>query len=443
MNESASNFYYGQLHSPPRFQWPNECTRDKVSDSLTRTVCEPPVRTQKTECIKANGLQKFVAAISGINRCKTFWVEPVCRKVADEDAQKALINLMAEKDLENSSNASDAIEQEIGNDVDRNERAKDAISRILIQIDVASNLYIGYVIIGLIFSRPLVIFKRSMLSRISGLTFGLTKPKFIILVIALMTMYDAARSFLNMTDVQVLVSNFRHDPCWVDPEFGRARDDIVVKACDEVALLQASTNQHIHVMDDLYFRVKLFGLCEIRNTRSPHPQLAKMDEMRTIYSLNGSRNPALCNISMLNHLTNTPEVALKHRAASSAFSSTLQSGILAQLLVKIVITNVLVHSFAFTEPMGFHNGRVEVLGDYDLCDEEVRAVRRFARDQHLVPLISSWCVLGFEIILFIYAFSHANVSEYEAKVSEQALVGLTSLSVQDADLSVHICDLFL
>jgi hypothetical protein len=445
MNDSAAQFYNGKQHNPPRVLWPDECTRVHVSESLTRTVCEPPVRTQKTECIETNGVQKFVAALSGIKRCKTFWVEPKCRRVADEDAQKALLALIEEKELLDAANAANVTMQDIADDVDRNERAKDAISRVLAQVDIASNLYIGYTIMGLIFTQPLVIFKRSKRARLSGLTLGLNKVTFTVLVIVLMTLYDAVSSILRMTDVQALMSNFHQDPCWVDPEFGRSRADFIVRTCDNVASLHASSNNQIHKLDDMYSNVKLFGLCEANGKRSEHPHLSQMDHMRLAYKLENNRNPATCNVTLMNQSTDTPSAVLNEEQSSSALKSLFLSGILAQILLKIVATNVMVHATARIEPLGFYDGRVEVMGDFDLSKEEEDAVRRFASDQHILPLILSVFLLVSEICLLVFAAAHeyrtGEGSSYFATVTDVIPHAYPNLSGLQTDMALSVCRL--
>ena len=80
---------------------------------------------------------------------------------------------------------------------------------------------------------------------------------------------------------------------------------------------------------------------------------------------------------------------------------------------------------AFLEPMAMHRGLVEIFGidkdddDLRLTKKEEIAVRRFARDKFLFPLICYSMLLSFEIVIIAYSI-------YVTKFRKQ-MVGVLSI----------------
>jgi hypothetical protein len=382
--QSAESFYHGGTRSPPRVLWPSGCTRDKVAESLTRTVCEPEVRTEKTECLDLNGVQKAAAFLTGVKRCRTVWVEPVCATVVDKESQSALLSLHDEQEAARNQSGAAANEtlSTIESAAQSNQKVQDVISRAVTRVDTASSLYIGYTIVSLLFGRPLIVFQRTKRARLFGATLGLSKAAFTLAVVAAITMYDSVSSLLEETDLKSLLQNFRSDPCYVDPEFSRARSELIVNTCDKVTDLHKETGRNVRALDDVYYRVKLFGLCAVNGSRARHPGLDRLGQRLALLRSGEIRNPASCNVTLLNAATATPGSPRKR----SALHSMLVSGVLAQLLAKIVLCNLATHLVGYCEPMAGHAGRVEVWGDEEVSGDEEASLLRFARDQHVLPL---------------------------------------------------------
>lgn len=381
MTQSAQNFYHGNTSSPQRVLWPNGCTPDMVSETLNRKICKPQVRYKKTICVKVKGIQKAIAWVGGIDTCREEWIEPVCSMVVDKDAQSALFNISNEREAAKTGTAANETISYIDYGAATNQKMKDAMTEVVNRVDIASNLYIFYTICTLVFARPLIVFKRRKRTRVLGATFGMGKATFTLLVVASVTVFDSVSSILKETDIKSLMSNFANDPCWVDPEFSLSRGDLIRKTCHQVVELHVQTSESAKKLDDLYFKVKLFGLCPSNGTRSPHPNLKAIGLRRDMYASGALRNPAICNASNLNKETETPP------AADTSALHILESGVLAQLLAKIVFSNFLLHLFSYFEPMLAYAGQVELWGGDDMSDGEEQAVICFARDKHLLPCV--------------------------------------------------------
>lgn len=418
VNSSAARFYYGDLTTPKRMLWPNECTRQKVASSLTKKVCEPEVRAQKTECLELNGVQKAATFLTGVKRCKTVWVDPVCSTVVDEGAQSELLALQDEQKAakNKSALAQNATLATITSLSQNNQRMKDIVSEGMMRVDIASNMYIGYAILTMLFGRPLIVFKRGKRTRITGVTLGLSKASFTLAVVVIITVYDSVSSLLKETDLKALLKNFHADPCYADPEFSRSRSDLIVTTCERVSELHLETSRKVKVLNDMRHKIKMFGLCEKNGTRSPHPALTFVDERITLYRSGQSTNPAVCNVTTLNHETESPDP----RRKTSAVKSILGSGVLAQLLAKIVLTNLAIQVISYLEPLAAHGGKVELWGDGEVSAEEEEAISRFARDKHLVSLLVNIALLVIEIVLIAYA-TIRTITASEARSSPEVV----------------------
>jgi hypothetical protein len=400
VNSSAAQFYHGDSTEPKRVLWPNECTREKVAASLTKKVCEPEVRTEKTECLDMNGVQKAAAFLTGVKRCRTVWVDPVCSSVVDEETQTELFVLQEkQQQAKNQTAQANATLTTITSTAQNNQRMKDVVAQGMLRVDIASNLYIAYAILSLLFARPLIIFKRAIRSRIFSVTLGLSKTSFTLAVVIIITIYDSVSSLLKETDLKTLLKNFHADPCYADPQFSRDRSDMIVTTCERVTELHHETSEEVRLLSEMRHKIKLFGLCEKNGTRSPHPALEYVDLRIDLYRSGKLVNPAACNVTELNAETEIPDPSRK----TSAVKSILGSGVLAQLLAKLVLTNCAIHAVAYMEPMSAHGGKVELWGDEEVSPEEEDAIYRFARDKHLVALIVNSILVVLEFGLIVYA----------------------------------------
>jgi hypothetical protein len=298
MSDSAAKFYTGNQSIPARPQWPNGCTADNVSKSLSKTECEPKTRIKRRECIKLNSFQKVVAFFGGIHRCKDIWVDPICTLVPNEENQKKLLDYLSENGTSFKYTSNNTKEAEAGTSTPvLNDRAQAAVHRMLAQFDIASNLYILYLVVVTLMPQPFPVFKKALKSRMLGLAFGLNKSSFTLLAVITLTLFDAVRSLLKMTDIPDLVNKLRIDPCWVDPEFSLALNAMVIDTCSQVAKLHEISGHQTQILDELYLKIKLFGLCPIDGVQSMHPSLEMFQSFVRNYSSGNLRNPGSCNLS--------------------------------------------------------------------------------------------------------------------------------------------------
>lgn len=399
MNKSAASFYHGASKSPPRYLWPSECTKENAKASFSRQECTEP--TEIDECKPLGGFLGTVASVFG--KCGKETLPSQCSNVTDKDSFNALMDLEEKRhetlQLRPNQNATEiqTATEDMGGQL------LDMVAGLIRRVDFAGNLFILYSILAVLVGTPLIVYKREKTSRILGASFSLRKGSFIVLVVDTYSVYEALLPFFNNVDVAFIFRNFSKDPCWVDSDFSRSRHAIVFEACNNVSALNMKIELNTLNMNLLYYNVSLFGLCADSNrNKSVHPNQESMNFIRRQYDEKRLQSPGLCNATELDHMTATPP----QEANFSLLRFLTSNGVIAQLLIKFILTRWVVHLVAFLEPMVLHSGKVEIWGrreDDGLSKKESAALSRFVRDRHLIQLIFFTILMVLEGILIIYS----------------------------------------
>ncbi|CDF39265.1 unnamed protein product [Chondrus crispus] len=406
MNSSADTFY----QAPDRFQWPHECTPEKASDSLEDEVCVGP--TTKSVCDDIGGIRKIFASLA--QTCKSITVPKKCVQTVDSERTEELLRLEREENAQVFNKTATETQPIVQT---ANDKVTEILNRILVQVDIASDIYIAYSIVALIIGMPLIIYKREKGSRILGATFGMTKLTFIIVVVVFLSMYESFFLIMKETDFVRIFRNFRNDPCYVDGDFSRRRVNLIIHTCNNVTQLATNSTYTLQDMDGVYFTTRRFALCKDA-TREPsaHPRQGDMDSLRHSYRDGDKKFPGSCNATYLDSETSTaPE-----DPGFSKLQALLGSGVVAQLFLKFIVTSWLVHIMAYCEPMIMHNGKVEIWDtnrkpteekggeekdaqEMPLNEREAASATRFARDKHLLPAIFMSILMVGEVVLIAYS----------------------------------------
>lgn len=402
MNESAALFYHGKTVSPPRFLWPSECTKENVGQTLSHEVCTGP--TEIDECEPLGG---FLGAIAGaFNGCEKKTIPRECRTVTDKESVEGLVELEKQREAlqmdivpeENVTKVQGAAEK-------GGEQILDIINQLIRRVDFAGNLFIVYNVLAIVVGTPLVVYKREKTSRILGAGLSLRKGSFILVVVIAYSIYESVFPLFRNGALALLFRNFTRDPCWVDSKFASSRVSLISETCNNISTLNLKIEQNTLTMNLLYYNTSLFGLCaDAERSKAKHPSLDTMERIRQQYDEQSLTSPGQCNATELDRVTADPP----HDESISKFRSVMSNGVIAQLLLKIVLTQWFVHLIAFLEPMVLHGGKVELWGrgkNVGLSDDEAAAITRFAKDKHLVQLMLFSVLLMFEIFLIIYSIA--------------------------------------
>lgn len=395
MNRSAADFYHGKTGNPPRFLWPKECDSTKARVSLNETTC---VEQKANVCKRVNAFARLFASITG--DCVQKVGPDLCVEGTNAERSDSLFQLEKERNGL-TQNFTKVDTQPIASTAEK--KVDKVINKLMMQFDLAADCFIIYNVFAILVGIPFIITKREKTSRVVSATLGLTKMMFIVVFIMVISLYDSASVILNDTDFPRMFQNFLNDPCFVNPQFSSKRVGMIVDVCNNISLIDQQRDYTLQTMDTMFYDTRLFGHCKDDNREiAIHPKLEAMDSIRKAYRNGNISNPGVCNATELDEHTS---VAPDSQRASK-WKALFGSGVLAQLLLKFVFTTWIVHCFAYVEPMVLHNGKVELWGSKTktfLTDEDEEAIRRFARDTHLIPFIFFSALLVVEVILFSYS----------------------------------------
>ena len=429
MDDSASNTWNGR---GSRILYARDCIPANAQPQRTeKTVCVGP--ESRRECVRV----KFVFSFK--LQCKTIRIPEKCEtiEITDPKSVEKIAELKAARNeqAEKQSAAAEQVE-EISDTADK--AGERIINRLIVQVDIASNLYIIYSMLAIIVGTPVIIFKRERSARVIGSALGMRKANFIVFIVILLTIYDSGIKMLRDTNFSELFRNFQNDPCYLDPKFSQARLALIQETCGNVTNHRLTVADATANMTSVYYDSELCQLCVTPGKQAfADPTLVQnVASERELYiegTRDGYKYPGNCNSTALNEETKAaPDSGLSFTRAF------LGSGVLAQILLKGILASFVVHLIGFLEPMTTHRGIVEIFGfprtqkqRGDVQDEEphelensefeenqeavatltkreISAVERFARDKHLTPLIITSILMVWEAVVIIYSIVEAH-----------------------------------
>jgi len=394
MQDGARGFWNGNN----RISYPNECI---ASNAVAKT-------TSKEVCV--GGEKKEDCFSIFVEVCHDLTIPKKCTTVSGTDpgSERRVAQLISQQrqfermSFLNSTNLQNT--REIKETADK--ASERIIRNVIGQIDFASNLYIIYMMIAITVGAPIIIFKRERTSALISVAFGMKKAQFVMVVVIILSCFDAGVKILSDANFRRLYRNFLNDPCYLDPSFSRKRVNLIRNTCGKVSVLRANLDEHIMEMTRTSYDAQLCEVSKVggRGQDANAILLNNMENQRMLY-MNGNSTgysfPAVCNSTHLDQATSTaPE---RHM---NWFQAIFGSGIIAQIFLKGILVSFVTNLIGYLEPLTIHRGVVEIFGmknssdgndeennsvyEEELSEQEQNSVRRFARDKHLLPLIYSF-----------------------------------------------------
>lgn len=142
--------------------------------------------------------------------------------------------------------------------------ATETAEKILLQVDIASYVYIAYSLLALFFPSPLVLFRMPYWTQIKRFVFGVQKPFFIVTAVAIWWGVEYFQAIWYSPDIQLFINNLRAgDPCFVDGEYLVERQHTLNDICEEIVPLEPQWNASALTVQDVLTEVKYFAsACE-------------------------------------------------------------------------------------------------------------------------------------------------------------------------------------
>mmetsp|Transcript_28241 Transcript_28241/g.46773 ORF Transcript_28241/g.46773 Transcript_28241/m.46773 type:complete len:757 (+) Transcript_28241:223-2493(+) len=158
----------------------------------------------------------------------------------------------------------------------------ETFTKIMGQIDLASNVYSLYACLSLYFPGPLDAFRLPYTIAAKNFTFGAQKGVFMIMVIAIWWLYDKLSGLLQSPEIQLFLNNLRAgDPCflvcihWIvllcpftsakphskfyqDGEYIVKRQDLLANICNALLPLEPEVNVAVNTTTNIINEVEIF-----------------------------------------------------------------------------------------------------------------------------------------------------------------------------------------
>jgi len=387
-----------------RVLYPDQCTpaNAKVPTSK-RTVCVGG--DKHVSCMKFIGIKFGCVEQAVPQKCETL-------SATDPEAERRLADLKTQynfrQDLESIDNDTAPNRKEIKDTAD--ERSEKIVRRLVRHMDIANTLYIVYSLLAIIIGAPLVIYQRERSASFLSIVLSVKKANFMILVLIGIATFDVGRTVTTEIDFKQMYVSFNQDPCYLEPTFSRKRLDIIQSTCGRISEHQIQLNRTFDLMTDVSMDVQL---CEVSSLNGipqhKSPKLVNNILNDTRLFSEGREKwftyPGSCNATLLDEETGTPS-----GEGISWFQALIGSGLVAQMLLKPILSFFVTALIGYIEPMSLYRGQIEIFGWDDessgkeLTEEEKKFVRTFARDSNLLKLIASSLLLITEITLVVLGF---------------------------------------
>lgn len=435
-----------------------QCMHDsaKASFKLPRQVVYPTecipenavARTREVEtCVEPVCAEACSSFIFKRVTCKTQCTQRTCTSINEtiEESQRHVLELIA-KPVDFSASLAELSGDNVTMFESDSETAREArlrtqkmIKRLLFQVDLATNLYIGYALLAIIVGIPVVVQKHAFRSRALRLTLGLRQSHFVILVIAALSLWDIGYNIAVNANLRLHLANLKNDACYVDPEFSQRRLELIQYTCGNVTKQKAELHELLVNMTKAVHSVMLCEVSKVDNRGSaPMPVLhRRINEQLALYgaaNMSEYTHPATCNSTLLNEMTvRAPESGV------SGAKTFLASGIIAQILLKAILSGWLIHLVGFTETLALHHGKVEVFGfsnedERELTREETDAVRRFTRDKHMVPFALFSMLLLWAVSVLVYTAVKQKGGGPDGKSNNLTLTDITETPLPEMEI---------
>ncbi|CAD7697379.1 unnamed protein product [Ostreobium quekettii] len=264
------------------------------------------------------------------------------------------------------------------------EEGQQIIKRLLWQVDVASQFYIVYIIVGLIIAAPLFVYRPSFKSKYLGTSLSINKPLWVVIVIVVWSTYEAIWGAVRNTDWRFWWASFVADPCLIDASFAGRRIQAITEACNDIGRLKYSYENATFGIQDVTANARVYSACGKET-----PLIEEFNSASERWD--GVEFVGVCNVTELNEGTGGQGTDI------DLFGVLLGTGFVAQLMFKVVVIQLLYHLIGFIEPLCTNSGQVELFGEEEYDEDEIRNLIEFKRDSHRVPL-------AFYTLLFLLVF---------------------------------------
>lgn len=305
------------------------------------------------------------------------------------------------------------------------------------RVDLASDLFIYYCILGLWFPTPFIVNRSPWKTGVIRNVFGVSKRTFVLYVIVVTIFVDLVRELQDGVNLTLYFYNIASNPCFLDGDFLAARAAVIGNVCGQLRNYSQQVAEANSTVASLYIDIDVYGLAPLpEGCGCDYPGDRAAVDAFVLNNQTGLQ-AFVGDLAFCSNATAQRDVLNPPQADVNWWTVWFKSGVIAELILKVTLVNLAHAIVGYTDPLAIVGGTYEVhRGSRPLSvplQEEIAMLMAYqhARD------ICIWGFIAFVAIANLLLSGVASVSTSDADV--QGVMGPDGTGVATMRSSVGGC----
>lgn len=228
------------------------------------------------------------------------------------------------------------------------------------RVDIASDLFIFYCILGLWFPTPFIVNRSPLTTGVKRNIFGLDKRTFVLAVIFVTFFLDIIRELQDGVNLTLYFYNIAANPCFLDGEFLAARAAAIGQVCTQLRNYSNQVEMSNASVASMYVDIEAYGPASLPNgCGCDYPGNRTAIDTFVRDNQTGLR-PFVGDLEFCSNATAQREVLNPPHAGVNWWTVWFESGVVAELVLKVTLVNLAHSIVGYTDPLAIFGGRYEV-----------------------------------------------------------------------------------
>ena len=228
------------------------------------------------------------------------------------------------------------------------------------RVDLASDLFIFYCILGLWFPTAFVVNRSGWQTGVKRNIFGVDKRTFVLAVIFVTFFLDIVRELQNGVNLTLYFYNIASNPCFLDGDFLAARAAAIAQVCKQLRNYSSQVITSNNSVASMYIDIEAYGPAGLPDgCGCDYPgDRAAIDEF--VGNNQTGLRPFVGDLEFCSNATAQREVLNPPQAEVNWWTVWFESGVIAELVLKVTLVNLAHAIVGYTDPLALVGGRYEV-----------------------------------------------------------------------------------
>jgi len=228
------------------------------------------------------------------------------------------------------------------------------------RVDLASDLFIYYCILGLWFPTPFIVNRSPLKTGVKRNIFGLDKRTFVLGVIFVTFFLDIIRELQDGVNLTLYFYNIASNPCFLDGDFLAARAAAIGEVCTQLRNYSNQVEMSNRSVASMYVDIEAYGPAVLPNgCGCDYPGNRTAIDAFVGDNQTGLR-PFVGDLAFCSNATAQREVLNPPHTDVNWWTVWFESGVIAELVLKVTLVNLAHAIIGYTDPLAMFGGRYEV-----------------------------------------------------------------------------------